>query len=227
MIRNQDVWSVRRTSCPLGRLTHAESERHVPQLAVEVLPLVHICCAVYKWPAWTCLAQRILTWRVPLLQALLKEGDAGLLPTVMEAYARPTRIVRGKDVSPEWVVDEGRFEMDEEHALWAAFQSTRKAVHPAMGIREFLEASNFVRSITVWPGATRSARSNFARAGPMHHTDNQPGAVHCILTSSCMQVEIVSYSDVIGQARVCIRVHASLGSCRIQASCRMARLSLS
>ena len=96
------------------------------------------------------------------LQALSKEGDAGLLPTVMEAYARPTRIVRGKDVAPEWMVHEGRFEMDEEHALWAAFKSTRKAVHPAMGIREFLEAINPLRSITAWPGATRSARSNSA-----------------------------------------------------------------
>lgn len=69
----------------------------------------------------------------------MKEGDAGLLPTVMEAYARPTRIVRGKEVSPEWAVDDGRFEMDEERALWAAFQKARTAVHPAMGIRAFLE----------------------------------------------------------------------------------------
>ena len=74
-----------------------------------------------------------------LLQALLKEGEAGLLPAVMEAYARPTRIVRGKDVSAARAVDEGSFEMDEERALWAAYQSTRKAVHPAMGVREFLE----------------------------------------------------------------------------------------
>ena len=75
----------------------------------------------------------------PLPQALLKDGEAGLLPAVMEAYARPTRIVRGKDVSAAWAVDEGRFEMDEERALWAAYQSTREAVHPAMGVREFLE----------------------------------------------------------------------------------------
>ena len=74
-----------------------------------------------------------------LLQALLKEGEAGLLPAVIEAYARPTRIVRGKDVSAEWAVDEGRFEMEEERALWAAYQSVRSAVRPAMGIRDFFE----------------------------------------------------------------------------------------
>ena len=73
------------------------------------------------------------------LQALIKEGEAGLLPTVMEAYARPTRIVRGKDVGADWTVDEAGFDMEEERVLWAAYQSTRKAVHPAMGIREFLE----------------------------------------------------------------------------------------
>ena len=73
------------------------------------------------------------------MQALIKEGEVGLLPTVMEAYARPTRIVRGKDVGADWAVDEARFDMEEERALWAAYQSTRKAVHPAMGIREFLE----------------------------------------------------------------------------------------
>ena len=74
-----------------------------------------------------------------MLQALLQKGSAGPLPAVMEAYARPTRIVRGKDVRPDWAVDEGRFEMDEERALWAAYQSVRSAVRPDMGIRDFLE----------------------------------------------------------------------------------------
>ena len=73
------------------------------------------------------------------LQALLKEGEAGLLPTVMEAYARPTRIVRGKEVGADWTVDEGRFNMEEERALWAAYQSVRSAVQADMSIREFLE----------------------------------------------------------------------------------------
>ena len=75
------------------------------------------------------------------LQALIEEGDAGLLPSMMEAYARPTRILRGKEVSADWVADTGLFELEEEHALWAAYQATCKAVHPAMGIQSFLQVS--------------------------------------------------------------------------------------
>ena len=74
-----------------------------------------------------------------LLQTLVKEGESGLLPAVMEAYARPTRIVRGKNVSAEWGVDEGLFEMEEERALWAAFRAAQDAVGPAMGVRDFFE----------------------------------------------------------------------------------------
>ena len=75
------------------------------------------------------------------LQALVEEGDAGLLPSIMEVYARPTRIVRGKEVSADWAADEALFELEGEHALWAAYQATCQAVHPAMGIRSFLQVS--------------------------------------------------------------------------------------
>lgn len=75
------------------------------------------------------------------LQALVEEGDAGLLPCIMEVYARPTRIVRGKEVSADWAADEALFELEEEHALWAAYQATCQAVHPAMGIQSFLQVS--------------------------------------------------------------------------------------
>ena len=71
----------------------------------------------------------------------MEEGDAGLLPPIMEVYARPTRIVRGKEVGADWAADEALFELDEEHALWAAYQATCKAVHPAMGIQSFLQVS--------------------------------------------------------------------------------------
>lgn len=118
----------------------------------------------------------IVRGRLALLQALLKEGDDGLLPTVMEAYARPTRIVRGKDVALDWMVDEGRFEMDEEHALWAAFQSTRKAVHPAMGIRQFLEASNFLKSHYTMARGHKECTQQFCSVTET----NKPAAVHCI-----------------------------------------------
>lgn len=91
-----------------------------------------------------------------MLQALLRESKAGLLPAVMEAYARPTRIVRGKDMSPEWAVDEGRFKVKEERALWAAYQSVRRAVQPSMGIRDFLE----VRMLSLWKGQIQAAWDN-------------------------------------------------------------------
>ena len=75
------------------------------------------------------------------LQALVVEGNAGLLPSIMEVYARPTRIVRGKEVSADWAPDEALFELEEEHALWAAYQATCKGVHPAMGIQSFLQVN--------------------------------------------------------------------------------------
>ena len=77
----------------------------------------------------------------PALQALVEEGDAGLLPSIMEVYARPTRIVRGKEVSADWAADEALFELEEEHALWAAYQATCQAVHPALGVESFLQVS--------------------------------------------------------------------------------------
>ena len=59
----------------------------------------------------------------------------------MEVYARPTRIVRGKEVSADWAADKALFELEEEHVLWAAYQATCQAVHPAMGIQSFLQVS--------------------------------------------------------------------------------------
>ena len=77
----------------------------------------------------------------------------------MEAYARPTRIVRGKDVRPDWAVDEGRFEMEEERALWAAYRSVRSAVRPGMGIRDFLEVRHRSPKLRLlWEGASQAAR---------------------------------------------------------------------
>lgn len=69
----------------------------------------------------------------------MDEGDAGPLPAVMEAFARPTRIVRGKEVNAAWRVDPARFEMDEERALHAAFEQVSRGVTSSMGIRNFLQ----------------------------------------------------------------------------------------
>jgi glycyl-tRNA synthetase len=72
-------------------------------------------------------------------QALLAEGEAGPLPAVMAAFARPTRIVRGKDVDAAWKIDADKFEMEEERALWGAYSGAARSVTPGMGIRDFLQ----------------------------------------------------------------------------------------
>ena len=85
-----------------------------------------------------------------LAQALVDEGEAGLLPAVMAAFARPTRIVRGKDVDSSWRVDADLFDMGEECALWDAFSRAAGGISASMGIREFLQVC--------WPGLLRSAQ---------------------------------------------------------------------
>jgi hypothetical protein len=72
-------------------------------------------------------------------QALVDEGGAGPLPAVMEAFARPTRIVRGKGVDAAWRVDTAKFEMEEERALYAAYEQASAGVTPSMGVRDFLQ----------------------------------------------------------------------------------------
>jgi glycyl-tRNA synthetase len=74
-----------------------------------------------------------------ILQAASSEGEGGLLSRVMVAFARPTRIVRGKEVSASWAVDEARFELEEERALWGAYREAAAKVDASMGIRDFLQ----------------------------------------------------------------------------------------
>ena len=73
------------------------------------------------------------------VQALVDEGAAGPLPAVMEVFARPTRIVRGKEVNAAWRVDPAKFEMEEERALYAAYGRVSGGVTSSMGIRDFLQ----------------------------------------------------------------------------------------
>ncbi|PWA43880.1 glycine-tRNA ligase [Artemisia annua] len=70
---------------------------------------------------------------------VLSRGD--LLPKVVEAYSRPTRIVRGKDVDVDTQVDEASFETNEEKALWSAFLSIRSKIHPGIEVDDFVETS--------------------------------------------------------------------------------------
>lgn len=57
----------------------------------------------------------------------LATGEA--LDRVVAAYARPTRIVRGKDVDPSWKVNEDLFAVPEEIALWDAYKQTASKLH--------------------------------------------------------------------------------------------------
>ncbi|CAL8470617.1 g10159 [Coccomyxa elongata] len=75
------------------------------------------------------------------LQACSSEGETGRLPRVMAAFARPTRIVRGKEVDAGWTIDESRFELEEERALWGAYQAAAKQIRRDMSIPDFLQVA--------------------------------------------------------------------------------------
>ncbi|KAB2015614.1 hypothetical protein ES319_D08G037400v1 [Gossypium barbadense] len=82
-----------------------------------------------------CLAAKT-AWK---LEALSK-GD--LFPKVVEAYSRPTRIVRGKEVDADIEVDATAFETNEERALWDTFLSVENKIHPGIEVDDFIEVSS-------------------------------------------------------------------------------------
>ncbi|XP_068650080.1 glycine--tRNA ligase, chloroplastic/mitochondrial 2 [Aristolochia californica] len=61
---------------------------------------------------------------------------------VVQAYSRPTRIIRGKDIGSDWQVSESAFETNEEKALWNAYLEIKTKVHPGVEIDDFVEASS-------------------------------------------------------------------------------------
>jgi len=69
----------------------------------------------------------------------LAKGEA--LSQVVAAYARPTRIVRGKELDSSWQVDEALFAVPEESTLFCAYKLTASQLHPGVGIDVFVEAS--------------------------------------------------------------------------------------
>ncbi|GAB4839962.1 Glycine--tRNA ligase, chloroplastic/mitochondrial 2 [Ancistrocladus abbreviatus] len=83
---------------------------------------------------WPCLAAKTAS-----KMEMLYNGE--LLPKVVEAYCRPTRIVRGKTTDAEMEVDEAAFETKEERALWGAFLSVKDKIHHGIDIDNFFEAS--------------------------------------------------------------------------------------
>ncbi|GAU20209.1 hypothetical protein TSUD_352730, partial [Trifolium subterraneum] len=70
----------------------------------------------------------------------LSKGE--LFPKVVEAYSRPTRIVRGKEIEFHTEVDEYAFETNEERVLWNAFSSVKKNINPGLDIDDFVEISS-------------------------------------------------------------------------------------
>ncbi|ESQ27628.1 hypothetical protein EUTSA_v10018047mg [Eutrema salsugineum] len=69
----------------------------------------------------------------------LSKGE--IFPKIVEAYSRPTRIVRGKDVDVGVEVDEDAFETSQEKKLWNAYTSIKDGIHTGIEIEEFTEIS--------------------------------------------------------------------------------------
>lgn len=75
-------------------------------------------------------------------QRELERGQESLLPEVMAAFARPTRIVRGAAgaaAAPAAPVDPTLFEVTEEGALLDAFRAASGRVRSDMSVPTFLE----------------------------------------------------------------------------------------
>ncbi|XP_010544354.1 PREDICTED: glycine--tRNA ligase, chloroplastic/mitochondrial 2 [Tarenaya hassleriana] len=84
---------------------------------------------------WPCLAAR-----TAYKMEHLYKGE--IFPKVVEAYSRPTRIVRGKDVDVGVEVDESAFATEEERALWSTYISIRDKIHTGIEIDDFSEISS-------------------------------------------------------------------------------------
>uniref|UniRef100_A0A0D3GBT0 glycine--tRNA ligase n=1 Tax=Oryza barthii TaxID=65489 RepID=A0A0D3GBT0_9ORYZ len=62
-------------------------------------------------------------------------------PKIVEAYSRPTRIIRGKEIGSALEVEASVFEKDEERALWSAYLEVADKIHPGVDIKAFADAS--------------------------------------------------------------------------------------
>jgi glycyl-tRNA synthetase len=74
-------------------------------------------------------------------------GDtSSALGDVMEAFSRPTRLTRGKELPAGVQVDPALFEKDEEKVLFAALTTLRGQVTPDMSLGAFLEVARELRA---------------------------------------------------------------------------------
>ncbi|XP_039807710.1 glycine--tRNA ligase, chloroplastic/mitochondrial 2-like isoform X3 [Panicum virgatum] len=62
-------------------------------------------------------------------------------PKIVEAYSRPTRIIRGKEIESALEVDPSVFEKDEEKVLWCTYLEVADKIHPGVDINTFVDAS--------------------------------------------------------------------------------------
>ncbi|XP_006656540.2 glycine--tRNA ligase, chloroplastic/mitochondrial 2 [Oryza brachyantha] len=72
------------------------------------------------------------------MEAFAKTED---FPKIVEAYSRPTRIIRGKEIGSVLEVDASVFEKDEERALWSVYLEVADKIHPGVDIKTFADAS--------------------------------------------------------------------------------------
>lgn len=68
----------------------------------------------------------------------MEDGEAGRLHQVMVAMARPVRLTRGKDISPNWAVNPELFEIEEERSLYSAYQAVSRSTSASSSIDEFV-----------------------------------------------------------------------------------------
>ena len=74
------------------------------------------------------------------LRQEVQAGAESLLPKVLTALSRPTRLVRGKQEEAKGEVDSTLFTSDDEKELWATLQAVREQVEPGMGVGAWLQA---------------------------------------------------------------------------------------
>ncbi|WOK97149.1 glycine--tRNA ligase, chloroplastic/mitochondrial 2 isoform X1 [Canna indica] len=109
--------------------------RRLEQLLVDKGISAEIVRAVLSERAnWPCLAAQSA-----IEMDGLSRGD--IFSKVVQAYSRPTRIIRGKNINSSIEVNEGAFEKSEEVALWSAYLEVSSKTYHGVSMDTFFEAS--------------------------------------------------------------------------------------
>ncbi|KAG6487998.1 hypothetical protein ZIOFF_056756 [Zingiber officinale] len=109
--------------------------RRLEQLLVDKGISPEIVRAVLSERAnWPCLAARSAIEMETL-------SRSEMFSKVIQAYSRPTRIIRGKKIGSNIEVTEAAFEKSEEEALWNAYMKVASKIHHGVSMDSFFEAS--------------------------------------------------------------------------------------